>query len=603
MATLGKTSITELTLVTPLSNDNLANPHITIDGVKVPLGGNINLLATNDAMIFKGTITSASLPITSQAGWTYKVATAGTYYNVKMEVGDLVIAVKDNSGTTISASNFSTYWTVVQTNTDGHVTGPTTSGNGNFASFDGTTGKLIKDSGYNFTSFTNSFADKNHDHDSTYLKKTSTDIINALGYTPLSPDDLEEKELAIAGTLNDFRDEIDGKAPIIHNHDSVYLKNIDPYLTSTQNSTLQSVASTTTTNRQYAVEYDSNGKLSVNVPWVNNSGYDVYATTVDEDSLFGVSLIKKSIKTNAQTTALSLLFDKQYFNGVISSASTLYLALEAQGIINALGYTPVSPNDLGENELVITNAINSLKDKIDTNEEITSSAINFLKDKVDTNEEITSSALNLLNSNVDSKLSIEDFEDVELVISTSLNDFNNRLENHNHDDKYAPLSNSYISNLVVDGTCSKIGVTRDTTNSVYLVGVPSGATTPSTTPKIGNVSMKNNILYATGGVNTNSDERLKNFGGDIVVDLDKLAELPKKYFTWKGDEEDGFNIGTSAQELQKIYPELVTESPDGYLAVNYAQLSIIALKAIDILNEERKQLKSDIEAIKNKLGL
>ena len=109
----------------------------------------------NDAMLFKGTVTGeTSFPTTFQAGWTYKVATAGTYFGQPFEIGDMVIAIKDaTTATTTTSANFAEYWTAIQTNTDGHVTGPASSTNGNFPLFDGTTGKLIKNSSYSPSSF------------------------------------------------------------------------------------------------------------------------------------------------------------------------------------------------------------------------------------------------------------------------------------------------------------------------------------------------------------------------------------------------------------------------------------------------------------------
>lgn len=84
------------------------------------------LLGANDAMQFKGTIGSSGATVTTlptnnyQAGWTYKVATAGTYAGVACEVGDMIIAVKDGPTTGTSVKNED--WTVVQANIDGAVT-------------------------------------------------------------------------------------------------------------------------------------------------------------------------------------------------------------------------------------------------------------------------------------------------------------------------------------------------------------------------------------------------------------------------------------------------------------------------------------------------
>ena len=105
-----------------------------------------SVLGANDAMLFKGTLgtggTVTALPATHSVGWTYKVITAGTYAGITCEVGDMIICVADGT----SANN--AHWTVVQTNIDGAVIGPASSVTNRVATFNGTTGKIIKDSGY-----------------------------------------------------------------------------------------------------------------------------------------------------------------------------------------------------------------------------------------------------------------------------------------------------------------------------------------------------------------------------------------------------------------------------------------------------------------------
>ena len=93
-----------------------------------------------------------------------------------------------------------------------------------------------------------------------------------------------------------------------------------------------------------------------------------------------------------------------------------------------------------------------------------------------------------------------------------------------------------------------------------------------------------------------SDENLKWFTGEIPVDFEQLKTIPKEYFIWR-NRETPINIGTSAQKVQKVYPELVMES-EGHLSVDYAKLSIVALKAIDILNERIEKLEEEIKELK-----
>ena len=99
-----------------------------------------------------------------------------------------------------------------------------------------------------------------------------------------------------------------------------------------------------------------------------------------------------------------------------------------------------------------------------------------------------------------------------------------------------------------------------------------------------------------------SDERLKDFGDEIDVDFEKLKEIPKSYFTWKSDENKVMQLGTSAQKVRELYPEIVGGDDDTTLSVDYAKLSIVALKAIDKLHEENEMLKSIIESMDKRLS-
>ena len=108
-------------------------------------------------------------------------------------------------------------------------------------------------------------------------------------------------------------------------------------------------------------------------------------------------------------------------------------------------------------------------------------------------------------------------------------------------------------------------------------------------------------LRASGGFYQTSDERLKVFKDDVDVDFETLKLIPKKYFSWKNENEQENIIGTSAQIIQKYYPEIVSEDEDGFLSVNYALLSIIALKAIDKLYDKNLILENKLKLIEESL--
>ena len=97
-------------------------------------------------VVFKGSLTSTSgLPtVMYKSGWQYVVKDAGTYAGKKCEAGDLVLCIKDYASGSASDND----WTVLQVNIVGAVTGPESSVTNRVAIFDGTSGKIIKDSGY-----------------------------------------------------------------------------------------------------------------------------------------------------------------------------------------------------------------------------------------------------------------------------------------------------------------------------------------------------------------------------------------------------------------------------------------------------------------------
>lgn len=127
-----------------------------------------NLIAAADALVYKGTLDGANTSPgaytpAADCGHVYKVSTGGYINGQKVEAGDMFICTADST-VAATSSNYSTVqatWSIVQTNADGIVIGPGSATNGNIPLFDGTTGKLIKNSSYK----PSSFATSGHTHD------------------------------------------------------------------------------------------------------------------------------------------------------------------------------------------------------------------------------------------------------------------------------------------------------------------------------------------------------------------------------------------------------------------------------------------------------
>ena len=134
-----------------------------------------------------------------------------------------------------------------------------------------------------------------------------------------------------------------------------------------------------------------------------------------------------------------------------------------------------------------------------------------------------------------------------------------------------------------------------TSEKVFILGHKTQGSTAEANTNV-NCYMQNGYIYA-GAFYETSDERLKTFKNDIDVNFDNLSKCKKSYFNFNDSCVN--HIGVSAQEIQKIYPEIVSDNGEGYLTVDYSKLSVIALAAIDKLHDRITYLENEISILKN----
>ena len=109
---------------------------------------------------------------------------------------------------------------------------------------------------------------------------------------------------------------------------------------------------------------------------------------------------------------------------------------------------------------------------------------------------------------------------------------------------------------------------------------------------VGNINAS--LTVRAAGVALVSDRRYKTNILPLEGALASLKLLSGVYHNWdtinfpKEQFPKGKAIGVIAQDMQKIYPELVYENNDGYLAVDYAKFSTVLLEAI---KEQQKQIE------------
>ena len=123
----------------------------------------------------------------------------------------------------------------------------------------------------------------------------------------------------------------------------------------------------------------------------------------------------------------------------------------------------------------------------------------------------------------------------------------------------------------------------------------------------------------TGTWTQASDERYKSNIKSLPGILNRVKMLQPVEYEWNKEEfpennfPDGNQIGLIAQEVEKLFPEIIATNQDGYKSIDYSKISVLLIQAMkEQQNEIEKQsdeikkqsdeinkMKSDIEELKS----
>ncbi|MBC7774475.1 MAG: tail fiber domain-containing protein [Phycisphaerae bacterium] len=102
------------------------------------------------------------------------------------------------------------------------------------------------------------------------------------------------------------------------------------------------------------------------------------------------------------------------------------------------------------------------------------------------------------------------------------------------------------------------------------------------------------------GTNYPSDIRYKKDLRPLQYALDKVLQIKGLHYNWKIEDYPGkhfttdLQLGVIAQDVAKVYPELVSTDKNGYLSVDYSRFSPILIEAIreqqEIIEKQQKQM-------------
>ena len=114
------------------------------------------------------------------------------------------------------------------------------------------------------------------------------------------------------------------------------------------------------------------------------------------------------------------------------------------------------------------------------------------------------------------------------------------------------------------------------------------------------------IIYPNGnatlsGILTeNSDSRLKKNIQTLSSPLEKITALRGVEFEWKDRENQSTQIGLVAQEVAKIFPELVQIDENGTHSVAYSHLVAPLIEAVKTQQTEIQTLRERVQKLENK---
>jgi hypothetical protein len=112
-----------------------------------------------------------------------------------------------------------------------------------------------------------------------------------------------------------------------------------------------------------------------------------------------------------------------------------------------------------------------------------------------------------------------------------------------------------------------------------------------------------NICY-TGTSGACSDIRYKKDFAQLTKPLENILKINGLYYYWKKDEfpdkqfTSNRQIGFIAQDIEKIYPELVMTDKDGYKSVDYSRLTPVLVEAMKEQQKIIDKQQADIDAMK-----
>lgn len=378
---------------------------------------------------------------------------------------------------------------------------------------------------------------------------------------------------------------------IPHNFRNKYLKNTGGYASSS------SFSSTGGNGLPYVLDENGNYVVEKQVLFKKSivSKEEVVAYGEDNIDYTGVYAPLNHPHTIDDVTGLKEILDNvgsggtasiQVVDNLESTSSTAALSANQGRVLNELIATKSSVSSWAD-----------IKDKPSSfTPSAHSHAISDVSDlqgqldgKASTNHNHSISTITGLQGQLDSKASSAHTHSIANITNLEIELNNKSNVNHTHTISAVTGLQTQLDSKVNSSDISTLNVKNsDTVDNLHA---SSFMRSDANTSCSGNVSIGGDLVV-TGEVTSYSDKRLKT----DIQSLDNRGLLnPVTYL-----KDDKRQIGFIAQEVQEVYPELITENTNGYLSLNYQQLTAVLSAQINNLYSLIDELKLEISRLKNK---
>ena len=147
---------------------------------------------------------------------------------------------------------------------------------------------------------------------------------------------------------------------------------------------------------------------------------------------------------------------------------------------------------------------------------------------------------------------------------------------------------------------SKLSSSGNITTGGNIIIPDSGTVGSSTDNDAMTIASNGNVTFSqdlnvSGDITVSSDQRLKSNIKSLGSTISKLMQIDGKTYTTRNNGKE--KIGILAQEVQKVFPELVSEDDNEMLAVNYQGLVPVLINALKEQDEKINRLEMLVETL------